>query len=275
MAVRISGNRTVPLGGRLLSVAALLTALTAMPGLERGSTVWERRDGPFFSRAVLWPPAKFTAPNLRSFYGELAQQMKGYRGWDVEVFVDPGDLTRETHGKMATDEGYEWWQELYDKFGHSLLPMAEFFGHEDNAVMRVRDSAGVCSEVTLAGYDFLQVQADGTTFEILKIYYHPLPPNSKPVPGDEAMISVYVRASRFPSVDQARDLSRTLQQRFRQGRVMLVIRTDSYFITDGAFPILYRFDGKPAPPSLEEYKQSKTMYCFCDRPGILCRAGAL
>jgi hypothetical protein len=261
----------MPRNGPLIFTLAVSATLLAAPCLGRGLTVWERRDGPFLSRAVLLDRVDFTEPNLRSFYGELAQQMKGNRGWDVEVFVDRGDLTREIYGKMVTEKGYEWWQELYDKFGRTLLPMAEFFGYGDNAVMRVRDSAGICSEVTLRGHDFLRVHGDGTEFEILKIYYHPLPAHLEPTSGDEAMVSVYVRASRFPTLDEAREFSRTMQQRFRQKRVIVDIRTDSYFITDSTFPILYRFDEKPAPPSREQYERSKTRYCFCDSPGILCR----
>jgi hypothetical protein len=201
----------------------------------------------------------------------LAQQVKGNRGWDVEVFVDRGDLTREIYGKMVTEKGYEWWQELYDRFGGSLLPMAEFYGYGDNAVVRMRDSAGICSEVTLRGSNFLRVSGVGTEFEILKIYYWQLPAHLEPTSGDEAMVLIYVRASKVPSVDQARKFSRTMQQRFRQKRVIVEIRTDSYYITDSTFPILYRFDEKPAPPSREEYERSKTRYCFRDSPGILCR----
>ncbi len=243
-----------------------------MPALADNPTVWERRDGPFLSRAVLWKAADLTTSSLRSFYADLVPQLKGYRGWDVEVFVDRSDLTRELYGKLATEGTYETWEELYVKFGRSVLPMAELYGYEDNAVMRVRDSAGVCSQVTLAGQDFLSMRLDDTMFDILKIYYHPLPPDARPVPGDEAMVSVYARASAFPSVDRAREFSHALQQRFGQKRVVVHIRTDSYFITDGGFPVLYRFDQKPAPPSREQYEHSRTMYCFCEVTGTLCRS---
>jgi len=147
-----------------------LTVLRVLPYHGRGATIWERRDGPFFSRAVLWDPVDFSEENLRSFSGELAQEMKGNLAWDVGVFVDRSDLTRELYGKMVTDQGYEWWQKLYIKFGQSLLPMAEFFGYENNIVMRLRDNAGNCSEVTLQGHDFLRVNRDGIEFEILKFF---------------------------------------------------------------------------------------------------------
>jgi len=248
-----------------------LTVLRVLPYHGRGATIWERRDGPFFSRAVLWDPVDFSEENLRSFSGELAQEMKGNLAWDVGVFVDRSDLTRELYGKMVTDQGYEWWQKLYIKFGQSLLPMAEFFGYENNIVMRLRDNAGNCSEVTLQGHDFLRVNRDDIEFEILKILYHPLPPNVSSKPGDEAEVTAYVRASQFPSAQQAKEFSRILQKNVRQKRVDVEIRTDTYFIDSSAFPILYRFDQKPAPPSLEEYQRSRTMFCFGENPGIPCR----
>jgi hypothetical protein len=270
MTLRTRDIRVAP--WRQLFTAGVVSAtFLAMVCFGRGSTVWQRRDGPFLSRAVLWDATDFTESNLRSFYGKLARQMKGNRGWDVGVFVDRGDLTRETYGKLATEKEYDWWQDLYDKFGHRMLPMAEFFGYKDNAVLRMRDGAGTCSEITLAGRDFLRESVDGSEFEILKIDYHPLPPLTKPSPDDEAMVTIYARASRFPTVTQAREFSRTMQQRLREKRVIVTIRTDSYFLTDVGFPILYRFDEKPTPPSREQYDRSKTMYCFTERPGILCR----
>ncbi len=256
----------------LVLVAAISAIPAARPCFAGSSIVWEQRDGPFLSRAVLWEGADFTEPNLRSFYAGFAAEMKPNRAWDVKVFLDRSDLTRELYGKFATDGDYDSWKNLYDKFGRSLLPMAEFLGYGDNAVMRLRDGAGVCSEVVLAGRNFLRMRDDGLVFEILESYYHRLPPNIRPSPGDQAMISVFVRASQFPSVGQARAFSKRLRGYFRQKRVIVAIRTDSYFLLDSGFPILYRFDERPAPPSREQYERVRTMYCFCEHAGILCGA---
>jgi len=239
--------------------------------VTRNSILWEGRVGPFYSRVTVWTVPEFTEPNLRAFYQRLAQKLKGNRAWKVEVFVDRNDAYRELYGKLVTEGDYDWWLKLYNKFGRKLLPKAEILSYRSNAVLRLRDRAGTCSEVVLSGDNFLRVHADNIEFEILEVYYHPLPPQSKPRHGDEAMVSLYVRASSFPKADQARAFALLMRKRFQQKQIIATIRTDSYFLTDNAFPIMYRFDATAAPPSPEQYKQSKIMYCFCDEPAIRCQ----
>jgi hypothetical protein len=248
-----------------------MAMLAATSGVARDRTLWEGRAGPFYSRAVVWDAVELTEPNLRSFYLRSSQEMRGNRAWTLDVFIDRDDAERELHGLMVTDKGYDWWLDLYDKFGRKLLPMAEIQGYADNAVLRLRDSNGACSQTTLSGEDFLRAQVSGIKFEILKIYYRSLPPHTMPSPGDEAMISIYVRSSSYPTVEQAREFSRLMGKRFQEKRVMVIFRTDAFFLTDGAFPIMYRFDPSATPPGRAEYEHSKTMYCFCDQPGITCR----
>jgi hypothetical protein len=187
------------------------------------------------------------------------------------VFIDKDDATRELHGKLATEKGYGWWLELYNRFGHGLLPMAEMCRFGDNGALRFRDSSGTSSEIVLSGANPLRVDLKNIRFEVLKTYIGPLPPHTEPRPGDGAMISVYVRASSFPLADQARAFSLLMRRRFRQKRITVKFRTDAYFLTDNVFPILYRFDPPGTPPTREQYERSKTMYCFCDRRGIPCR----
>jgi hypothetical protein len=227
--------------------------------------------GPFYSRSVLWNASDLTEENLRLFYRELSREFKERNGWTVDVFVDQEDATRETYGKLKTGGDYDWWLDLYNQFGRALRPMAEISRNMGDGVVRLRDQAGNSSETVLAGENFLHVRVENVDFEVLKIYYSPLPPQTASNPGDEAMISIYVRASSFPSADLARQFSHLMQVRFQQKRIMVALRSDSYFITDGAFPIMYRFDRQGLPPSRPAYETSPTMYCFCDVPGIQCR----
>jgi len=252
---------------KLTVLALLLTEFTS----AKDSVFWERKDGPFYSRVVLWDPVKFTELNLRLWYQQLSRALKAYRAWNAAVFVDQDDAQRELYGKVATETSYEDWLQLYNKFGRHLLPKAEILSYGNDAVLRTRDSAGTRREVVLSGNNFLRVHVDNIQFEILEIYYHPLPPHMKSSQADEAMISVYTRSSSFPSVPTARKFSLLIQRRFQQKRIVVLVRTDSYFITDGTFPIVYRFDRDSIPPSHEQYEHSRTMYCFCDRPGTPCR----
>lgn len=75
------------------------------------------------------------------------------------------------------------------------------------------------------------------------------------------MVNVYVRASRPPSLDQARDLAALLQARLRQRRLDVAIRTDSFFILDTTFPVVYRFDPFRRPPTEREYNEGPEVYC--------------
>jgi hypothetical protein len=252
---------------RTLVIAVL--AATSCLALER--TLWIWRAGPFCRRIVVWDAADLTEPNLRSYYQRLSRELRRSRAWTVDVFIDRADAAHEVSGKMVTEKDYDWWLGLYNKYGRKLLPMAEFSGYGADGVLRLRDRYGTCSETVLSGENFLRASVDDVNFEVLQIYYRRLPPNTKPRPGDEAMISVYVRASAFPSVEQARGFSRLVQRRFREKQIIVEFRTDAFFIDDLFFPIMYRFDPAATPPSKEEYKHSKTMACICDEPGIPCR----
>ena len=249
----------------------LVAILAATTCLALDHTLWQGKAGPFYSRVVVWDAAELTEPNLRLFYQQLSRELRENRAWTVDVFIDKNDAERELHGLMATEGDYDWWLNLYNRFGRTLLPMAEIQSYGNNAVLRLRDSAGKCSETVLSGDNFLRANVDNAKFEVLKIYYRSLPPHTEPRPGDETMISVYVRSSPFPTVEQARAFSQLMEERFQQKRVMVIFRADAFFLTDGAFPIMYRFDRAATPPSREEYAHSKTMYCFCDQPGLPCR----
>ena len=257
----------------LLSIAGAAVIVLASVRIAGGSTIWQRTDGPFFSQALLWKPASLTDENLRALYRRLAPAMRPRRAWLVEVFVDAADAQRELHGKLTTEGTYQRWLRLYSAFGRKPLAMAELFGYANNAVLRLRDAAGICSEVVLAGNNFLRIESGGVRFEILHIYYHPLPPDVAPSPGDEAMISVYVRASQPPDLDRAEELSTLLQRRLRQKRVDVSIRTDSFFISDDSFPVVYRFDELSRPPTEREYASSQTVSCMPRITGFLAVGG--
>jgi hypothetical protein len=258
-------------GWKLIVRPLVIMVLTATFCLAVDQALWEGKTGPFYSSAVVWSGAKLTEPNLRLFYMQLSQRLRENRAWTADVFVDQNDGFREYYGLIATEANYKRWADLYTRFGRKLLPMAEIQSSGGDAVLRLRDDAGVCSETVFSGRDFLRANVNKVQFEILKIYYRSLPPHTKATPGDEAMISVYVRASTLPTAEQAREFSVSMQRRFLQRRVMVKFRADAFFLTDGMFPIMYRFDPRATPPSQEEYEKSKTLYCFCDQPGIPCR----
>jgi len=255
----------------LMSRTLLIAVLAATSCLALDQTLWNWRAGPFCRRVVIWDAADLTEPKLQAFYQRLSSDMKRNRAWTVDVFVNRDDAAHEVSGKMVTDKGYDWWLDLYNKFGRTVFPMAEISGYGANAVLRLRDGHGVCSETVLSGHNFLRISMDNVEFEILQAYYRFLPPNTKPVPGDEAMITVYVRSSIFPSVGQAREFTRLMQERFQEKRIIVTFRIDAFFIDDPDFPVVYPFDPPATPPSKEEYEHSKTMYCFSDQPGIQCR----
>lgn len=274
MAARTSSTVFLP-GWRWQTQLCWVCWVAAMLGLAcslaLGRTLSEAKVGPFYSRVVVLGASELTEANIRSLYGTWSRELNESRAWIVDVFIDQRDAEREVSGKMRTDPSYDWWLGLYNRFGRDPLPMAEILSYDGNGILRLRDQSGKCTESILSGENFLRVRRGAIDFEILKIYYRPLPPHTESSLGDEATVSVYARASTFPGPEEARDFSLLMQKRFKQRRIMTVIRTDAYFLTDHAFPVVYRFDQKPVPPGRKQYEQSKTMYCFSDRPGIQCR----
>jgi hypothetical protein len=178
-----------------------MLAVASSPALSR--TLWEAKVGPFYSRVVVLDAAELTEANLRSFYQQLSRELEGSRAWTVGVFIDQRDAEREVSGKMRTDPSYAWWLDLYGKYGRNPLPMAEILSYSGNGVLRLRDRSGVCTESVLSGENFLRVHLGAVDFEILKVYYRPLPPHTDSSLGDEATVSIYVRASALPNSAQA------------------------------------------------------------------------
>jgi hypothetical protein len=245
----------------------VMSVLAATSCLALDQTLWNWKAGPFLHRIVVWDVADLTEPKLRSYYQRLSRDLKRYGAWTVDVFVDRDDAAREVSGKMLTDKDYDWWLDLYNKFGRKLLPMAEISGFRADAVLRLRDRNGNCSETVLSGDNFPRASVGDVKFEILETLYRWLPPHTKPRPGDDAMIDVYVRASSYPSVEQARTFSRLMQNRLQEKQIILMFRTDAFFIDDAFFPIMYRFDPAATPPTKEAYEHSKIMAC---EPEIRC-----
>jgi len=245
-----------------------VASVRSAPAVSR--VLWERKDGPFYSAALLWDIRDFTEPQLRQACSALSKQLREKRGWTVSIFVDEDDATRELHGKLRTEGDYDWWSSLYNQFGRALLPMAEASGLGGNVVLRFRNQAGVSSETVLSGENFLRISLRGVDFDILKQSFSPLPPGVAPTSGDEAMIFIYVRASSFPDVRLAQEFGRLMRARLGERRIVVGFRTDSFFIEDTGFPIMYRFDPSLAPPSREQYEHSRTRYCFCDEPDVRC-----
>jgi hypothetical protein len=271
MTARIRKRRFLVPAAAIVSLIGGLVAMPLQLAPPRDRILWQRDDGSFSSCALLWELPDLNEQNLVRLYGQLSREFAGKTAWTAGVFLDAQDANRELHGKMRTEGDYEWWLTLYNEYGRTPLPMAEISAYNGNAVLRLRDGAGKTSETVLAGQNFLRIHLGTVDYEILKTYYHPLPPFTDPAPGDEAMISVYVRASSFPTSDQALTFSSVMRDRFRQKRLVVAFRTDSYFLTDSTFPVIYRFAPSGPPPSREQYARERTMYCFCDAPEIRCR----
>jgi hypothetical protein len=200
----------------------------------------------------------------------MSVELSGKAAWTVQVFTNSTDARLESYAKN-TETDYPQWLELYHQYGRDLLPMAEITAIGKDAVARIRDKAGNCAEIALSGPNFLHATIGNVQFEILKIVYGGLPPNVDPAPGDEAMISMFVRTSRFPEKQMAAQFTKLMQERLRQKRVNVAFREDAFFIDSLWFPILYRFDVAPTPPTFVQYQLSKTIYCFGEETGQGCR----
>ncbi|HEY7393178.1 MAG TPA: hypothetical protein VH640_31950, partial [Bryobacteraceae bacterium] len=234
---------TIKLFARRALNASLLVALgiigaLPLPSAPAGRILWERPNGPSYSRVLLYEPSDLTQPNMRSLYKVLSRELGGKVFWTVSVFTEEGDATREIYGKMTTEVDYDRWLGLYNKYGRNLLPMAQISAYKDNAVLRFRDSKGISTETVLSGNNFLRVHLDNLECEILETYFHDLPPHTKPSQSDEAMVSIYVRTSRYPGTAEARKFSQVMQARIQQKRIIISFRTDSYFLVESGFPII-------------------------------------
>ena len=169
----------VPTWLRVVGLSAFALAMnpTSMDSAQ-ARPLREGHLGSFYMRSVLWRGSDITEPSVRAFYPALSEELKGWRTWNVGVFMDEADAARELGAGKTLEMDYDAWLRRYERFGKALLPMAEIWSSMGNAVARVRNSAGQCSEFVLAGDNFLHADVDGVGFELLKIIYHGVPPTA-------------------------------------------------------------------------------------------------
>lgn len=248
----------------MLRTSWLLLAAFCLPGFCQAApeTLWEQHSGPYLTRYMLWAPHDITEANVREYYRNIRSEIGDERAWTVRIFADRDDANRDLYGKLRTEEDYEWWKQLYDRYGRTLAPAAELVGRKGRVSMRIRFATGHCKEVTLEGTSLLHFGDGDYSYELLRVAFRPLPPGQTPVETAGAEITVWIRARRLPNSDRAQLFRARLVDLFGSSRLTVVFRSDAWFLLDGGFPIVYRFDEKPVPPTKEQFQAGPTRYCM-------------
>jgi hypothetical protein len=174
-------------------------------------------------------------------------------------FTDEADCARTESGKGASDVSFESWRVLYEKYGRNPLPAADLTvvrdaSDEDVAIVRYRSGDEVRQEaMTLDGKEApnpLLILKGGAKFEVLAL-----------IPDTDGTVSAYVKVSNTTANLEGIGFPIATKLAWMlSSKVEMYLRTDSWFISDSAFPIVFRFEAPSLPPTESEYNASPTLH---------------
>jgi hypothetical protein len=203
-----------------------------------------------------------------------------YRGWEsklsdrarlsvIWMFSTEAQGTAITWGKGRFHIDYDWWVSAFRWEANRIQPLALAVFSRRGGVLVMRSATGEIHRRVLGGKDPLRVSINGLELEILDLRFPGMAPrNSVGYEKDYAMI--YVRAKK-PLTEQSTRLTvATISAETTLTKASVLIRSDSWFIDDPFFPVVYPFEHQLIPPGAEAYSASKTAICRLEGNYIHC-----
>lgn len=224
--------------------------------------VLDERDTKVAERAVLISPDEFSPRRVEAISRDfLKAEQDKFAIRKLSIFVDEHDARRTVFGKSTTDVTYAGWRQDYEAYGKEALPMAQTIAIRGDAVLRWRDAGGRIGRKVLAGSDPLLIRLQGHTFEILELAMWKLRPYVFPQPTDPMWVSAAVQTPPT-SLSRLRAFAALLLKRFERSEMSISFRNDTWFLTNEAFPVVYRFGQALNPPTEREYRRAFSGHCY-------------
>jgi hypothetical protein len=232
MTVRTTSIASIALGSIIL--AAILQGFTEV----RSEVLFSNREGGIAYTALI-SARPLTATGNASALSRFRKPSDTVS--QLQVFSNRTLAAAILNGKGATDLDEQQWYSRYLEYAarHLTGDVAE--------VLRVGND--VAARFVVKGKSYKKILAGGDPYrcesmipgcEIIWITVGRIPPGDEG-PGVAPMIYLFVKTTSPVTATEAQLISRNLQARFITNFLVVAFRTDEWFVTDLAFPIMYPF----------------------------------
>lgn len=187
----------------------------------------------------------------------------------IWMFSTQEQGTAITWGKGRFHIDYDWWAWAFRSEASRLQPVALIVLSSRGGVLIMRSATGEIHRRVLGGKDPLLVSVGGLECEILDLRFPGMAPR-KSVGYEKDYAMIYVRAKQPLSDQSTRITVATISAETTLTKALMLIRSDSWFIDDPFFPVVYPFEPQLVPPTAEAYSASKTAICRVEGDQIHC-----
>lgn len=220
-------------------------------------------------RAVVADSARFVTM-AEEFFREWKPRLSDRARLSVIwMFTTQEQGTALTWGKGRFHIDYDWWASAFRWEANRIQPAALVVLSSRGGVLIMKSGSGEIHRRVLGGKDPLTVSVDGLESEILDIRFPGMAPR-KSVGCEKDYAVIYVKAKR-PLTEQATRITvATISAETTLTNALMLIRSDSWFIDDPYFPVIYPFEPQLIPPTAEAYSASKTAICRVQGDHLHC-----
>lgn len=207
---------------------------------------------------VILPGPEFSTARLRSMSGKWLLGPGGASGAlsIINFFSDPSEAGRYQLGK--TSQSYEEWLGFHAAYGEIRGDVAQLLSIRFGSLLRIRLRDGTIQRIVLAGQDPLRVNVAGKTFEILHVVERP--PARMAWKYASLRTSIFVQSVGPLREQDCRAATELIAARFERD-VAVHVQTDSWFVWNTSFPVVYYFAPFAGPPGKAEVSLPS---CHCN-----------
>ncbi len=242
----------------------LVALLTCIPGpATEFNLVYEDSGPDWAERYIEVPPRWFSEKRVRDLVADSLRPMQARRLVKIVVASDRQDLLNMRRGKALADFSYHLWTDVLEERLRARQPLAMALKVGDNAAFRYRDEAGRTTEGLVFGSNPFAVRGPSGDARILHLSFSRVPYGEGTTV--HAMFFLETTAALLEPV--AEDLALRLKRAVGiVENTITLLRRDSWFIENEAFPIFYPFGKPDTTPTLRDYVCTPTLIC-ADRAG--------
>ena len=246
-----------------LAVALLLVAaqLHGEPGCVLRSVL--NTGGVTLARAVATGGPLSEQDAIRCFDRLVPREIAPKKLLSLVIYADQSDLASLRGKGYAGEEVRNWavWLKMLETTPAPRHAMAEVVQTSAGAVLRYRSEAGEVSKSVIRGRDPTVLRVEKSTFEVIHMVMSGRAPIFEDKPGGGVRLDVFLQSA---GPLRQGDCLRATQDMSKQLDVPWVgtdFRTDPFFITSTAFPVLHPFVKLPALPTEQAYLQGGSIGC--------------
>lgn len=238
----------------------LLSSLLVVVATASAQLVIRDTTRPLYKRQVVHVPRPlFKESRLADLCREMVELNKE-RTFIMIYFVPDRDEPAEVD---YVHRGYGYWKSVYDRVRHKRGLAGECIAIQDSVGLRYRDRQGNVHRVVLRGSDPLAFTISGSRCEILHFSFRSVPEPLQKRWGQDERLVVYMKTDGPLSEELGRQTFETLEKWLPIRKISVRIRRDVWF-TQAGFPLVFHYRTKLHPPSWEQHRQTKTLYCGRD-----------